>query len=302
MKEDHSVSTRFGRRILLFSFCALVAGCGSDSVSGPATDATAQIEIRYDANVPAAVAKAFHAALTKWSAAISKDLGEFPLESAAGDCFVGEPALNENHRNLLLFVTVGQIDGLHGALAYTDICELSGHDTLPIVSHIRLDRADVDSMVEHGFLQGVVMHEMGHALGFNPKSYLPKGLGSGGNGDPVFIGAAARAEFARHGAWYSGSTVPLEDRAGTGPNDPHWRFSVFGDELMVTAVSTGFKSPLSSITLGYFEDIGYHVNYAAADSYEVVAPFGGDRRVPETGLGADLHSIIPPRFVAPLAR
>jgi hypothetical protein len=43
--------------------------------------------------------------------------------------------------------------------------------------------------------------------------------------------------------------------------------SVFGDELMVAIVGRGLKSPLSSITLGFFEDIGYNVDFSGADPY-----------------------------------
>lgn len=231
---------------------------------------------------------------------MSKNLGDFHLNSPAGQCFAGEPQLNETHHNLLLFVTLLQIDGPGGELAFTNVCALSAHDTLPTVSHIRLDRADLDSMEARGVLQAVIMHEMAHALGFNPNSYIPKGLASGGSDDPTFNGAVARAEFARHGAWYTGATVPLENSAGLGPRDPHWRLSVFGDELMVASVGRAFKSPLSSITLGYFKDLGYDVDFSVADPYEVAPFFGGDRLIPEASLRNDLTRQTPPTFVSPV--
>ena len=49
--------------------------------------------------------------------------------------------------------------------------------------------------------------------------------------------------------------------------DPHWRASVFGDELMISFVGRGLKSPLSSITLGFFKDIGYNVDFSVAKSF-----------------------------------
>jgi hypothetical protein len=164
-----------------------------------------------------------------------------------------------------------------------------------------LDPADLDSMEVHGTLQGVVMHEMAHALGFGPGTYVTKGL-AGVTDDPFFDGVTARSEFAQHGAWYTGVTVPLENSAGRGPNDPHWRLNVFGDELMVSVVSRDFKSPLSTITLGFFKDIGYDVNFSVADPYEVVPLFGDDRRipVPEGTLRNDFVVRRPPTFVSPL--
>jgi hypothetical protein len=177
---------------------------------------------------------------------------------------------------------------------------MSSRDTLPIVSYIRVDREDLDSIMARGELQGVMMHEMGHALGFNPQSYLPKELAEGTSADPVFIGAVARSEFSKHGAWYTGATVPLENASNLGVRDPHWRFSVFGDELMSPAVGRGFKSPLSTITLGLFQDLGYTVDFSVADPYEVAPLFGGNRVVPERSLTIDFVTKAPPTFVSPL--
>jgi hypothetical protein len=76
--------------------------------------------------------------------------------------------------------------------------------------------------------------------------------------------------------------------------------SVFGDELMVAIVGRGLKSPLSSITLGFFEDIGYDVDFSVADPYEVAPFFGGNRILPEGSLRGDVHETTPPKFVSPL--
>jgi hypothetical protein len=176
---------------------------------------------------------------------------------------------------------------------------MSNRDTLPIVSYIRVDRADLDSMEGRGELEATIMHEMGHALGFNPQSYMPRGLAEGTSADPVFVGPVARSEFSKLGAWYTGATVPLENTSTLGLRDPHWRFSVFGDELMTPGIGRGFKSPLSTITLGYFQDLGYAVDFSVADPYEV-APFFGNRVVPERSLRNDLVPNERPIFVSPL--
>jgi hypothetical protein len=281
--------------------CAfLLLGCGADRGTEPLPASTGLIEVRYASQISPALDAAVKAAALRWSRALSKDLGDFQLVSSAGECFVGQPALNETHHNLLLFVTELGVDGSGGALAFTNVCRLSNRDTLPIVSQIRIDHADVDSMVSEGILQGVVLHEMAHALGFNPDTYTPKGLSGGGTGDPIFLGASAVAEFAKHGAWYTGATVPLENTTAIGPRDPHWRISVFGDELMVASAGRGYKSPLSSITLGYFRDIGYDVDYSVGDPYEVVPFFGGTRVLPVANLRGDLGVRFPPTFVTPI--
>jgi len=295
--------TRISRRQLLMLSSAVVClACGSDKVIPPPSGGfNGQIEVRYASDITPEVHNAVTLAVAKWTRALSKNMGDFPLNSAANHCFVGEPQLSETHHNLLLFVTATPIDGLNGQLAYTEICSLSDRDTLPILSHIRLDRADVDSMVARGVLDDVLMHEMGHALGFVPTTYMPKELTAGGTDDPRFVGAVAQSEFAKHGAWYTGARVPLENSAGVGPRDPHWRFTVFGDELMVSVVGPGFKSPLSSITLGLFRDLGYTVDFSQADPYEVAPLFGDNRVVPESSLRNDVVRTKAPTFVSPVA-
>jgi len=288
------------RSFLLCASASLCLACGSDGVTNPPPGSDAQIDLRYINALSPSQKNAVSAAAAKWMRAISKDLGTFTFKSAAGDCFPEEPALNESHHNLLLFISVRQIDGLGGAIAATTVCGVSSRDTLPVLGVIRLDPADLDSAEARGNLPGIVLHEMGHALGFNPGTYLPRGLSAGGRDDPVFSGVTARAEFAQHGAWYTGVTVPLENTTGQGPRDPHWRLSVFGDELMVSVVGRCFKSPLSSITLGFFKDIGYDVDFSVADPYEVVPFFGGSRVVPEVHLQKDVVTMAPPKFMTPM--
>jgi hypothetical protein len=69
---------------------------------------------------------------------------------------------------------------------------------------------------------------------------------------------------------------------------------------MISFVGRGLKSPLSSITLGFFQDIGYNVDFSVADPYEVVPFFGGTRILPEGSLANDLQMIAPPKFVSPV--
>jgi len=291
--------TRFGVLAVLALLGTLIA-CGSDKAVAPPEESH-QIDIRFvSANVPEDLKSAVADAQARWTRALSKDLGAFHLNSPANDCFSGAPSLNETHRNLLILITFFPIDGQHRQLAGTQICGLSSRDGLPIVSHIRIDSEDFDSMVAEGTLRAVIMHEMGHALGFVPQSYLSKGLAGGGRNDPYFQGTTARSEFVAHGARYTGVPVPLEDLTGVGPNDPHWRSSVFGDELMSSFLLPGFRSPLSTITLGFFKDIGYAVDFSVADTYEVMPASAGSRILPGYNLVGDVGLTVPPRSVTPL--
>ena len=65
----------------------------------------------------------------------------------------------------------------------------------------------------------------------------------------------------------SGCTTapPVEDEGGEGTACGHWDEQCFVDELM-----TGFSSgslPMSRVTVGSLEDLGYVVNYGAADAF-----------------------------------
>jgi len=287
------------RQFALIFLTAVCLDCGADSATNPVGGFTGQIDVRYLSDITPALQTAVTIAAARWTRALSKNLGDFPINLPVNTCFPGQPAINETHHNLLLFISVTDIDGPGKALALTSVCRLSTHDTLPILSRTVFDHADLDSMDANGTLQGVVLHEMGHALGFVPGTYVTKGLSGGGTSDPFFPGVTARSEFAQHGAWYTGVTVPLEDTRGIGPLDPHWRASVFGDELMISFVGRGLKSPLSSITLGFFQDIGYNVDFSVADPYEVAPFFGGTRILPEGSLQDDFRMTTPPIFVRP---
>jgi hypothetical protein len=283
----------------LSSSVCLACG-GSDSPVGPPPVRTQLLEVRYVSAVSAEHQAVIEAAVAKWTRALSKDRGDFPLNSPANHCFVGEPRLNENHHNLLVFLSIGYIDGTNGQLAFTSVCSISADDDLPVVAHIRLDRTDILWMEEQNVFAGVVAHELGHALGFNPASYLAKGLAAGDVADPYFTGSTARTRFAEHGAWYTGVTVPLENSRDLGLNDPHWRFVVFWDELMAGELGPQYRLPLSVITLGLFADLGYSVDFTVADSYEVIPLFGHNRLVPTASLAHDFRVLSPPTIIRPL--
>ena len=51
--------------------------------------------------------------------------------------------------------------------------------------------------------------------------------------------------------------VEMENQGNSGSWGSHWEKRIFGDELM-TAIVTGYISPLSSVTLGFLADMGFY--------------------------------------------
>ena len=61
----------------------------------------------------------------------------------------------------------------------------------------------------------------------------------------------------------------MENRAGQGSGDAHWRESVLDHELMTPFQNGGEPDPLSPITIQSLADLGYKVNAALAEPFRL---------------------------------
>jgi len=161
--------------------------------------------------------------------------------------------------DLRISATINSIDGVGGVLGSAGPTTLRGGSNLPITGSMQFDSADMSNMVANGTLLRVIMHEMGHVLG----------IGSlwstfGFNSTPgQYTGTNALAAYQ---AVVGGNPafVPLENGGGAGTFNVHWEEDDFTSELM-TGYATG-SMLLSTITIGALEDLGYTVNYGAAET------------------------------------
>ena len=154
----------------------------------------------------------------------------------------------------------------------------------PLIASLSIKLETYDALVEGGYMTSLVIHQLGHALGFIPLKigrkvsenpsftldYKWNGgyLFEGVNALEVFTQMLIDAAFYRTNPEVSG--VPLDEaftRAGYGG---HWRSEIFDNEVM-TGVYRGDhdQRPLSKLTIALMDDLGYEVNYEAADEYSL---------------------------------
>jgi hypothetical protein len=199
----------------------------------------------------------FQQAAARWSQVITGDLPNATYHGQTVD-------------DLLIDASAPTIDGVGGILGQSGPDAFRAGSDLPYHGVMEFDAADMASMVSSGLLYSVVLHEMGHILGIGTL-WEDEGLLSGaGTSNPIFTGANATAQYNQiFGTNARG--VPVEATGGSGTADSHWRETVFTNELMTGWAGPGTNLPLSRVTVGSLADLGYTVNYAAADAYTPTA-------------------------------
>ena len=278
---------------------ATAAGAG---ISGNPVSFTASpngssfdILVRFVGRVTASQRQAVSQAQARWEALITQDLDNVQLRVAAGGCGEESPAVDDTIDDLMIFVMLVPIDGPGGVLGSAGPCFLRNSSNLTALGAMRFDSADLEEIEAAGLLETVIVHEMGHVLGFGSLWGLQGLLADPSlpendsvQTDPHFTGAQAITAFNEvGGAAYIGAKVPVEDTGGKGTADGHWRESVFSNELMTGFVDAG-QNPLSKVTLASLADQGYAVNIGGAEPYSLTLALRGTRALPRLALGNDV--------------
>ena len=221
--------------------------------------------------------QAFTDARLRWEGAITGDLEGILLDVAEA-CEPGSPAFNQEIDDVVILVSLVPIDGPGNVLASAGPCWIRDPGFLSILGTMKFDTADLQELESDGLLSTVVLHEMGHVLGYGTVWDLQglladPSLPSNPSADPHFTGAQALDAFdLAGGTTYTGGKVPVDNSVDVDGNplpgtaDSHWRESVFGNEVMTGFVDAG-QNPLSRITLASLADQGYAVDLATADAY-----------------------------------
>jgi hypothetical protein len=194
----------------------------------------------------------------------------------------GAPGIvvNEIVDDVLIYASVGTIDGVGKILATATPCVVRSQSRMASIGVMRFDVDDVGELIQSGRLADVVLHEMLHVVGFGTiwtDSRRPGGVLLTGRGtdNPRYTGSLGISACSGAGGTEAcGGGVAVEGLpSAPGTADSHWRESTFDSELM-----TGFVEPagtpmsLSAITIQSLADVGYSVNLFAGDQYLVPLP------------------------------
>jgi hypothetical protein len=228
---------------------------------------------------------AFAQAELRWESLITGDLPDVNQTLPANSCG-SNPAAPGPFDDLTIFVTIETIDGPGGVLGQAGPCFVRVPGDLTVIGRMQFDVEDIEALEAEGALQAVILHEMGHVLGFGTlwtsAGLLadPEDPDTPGLEDPHFTGAQALVAFnAAGGNAYVGAKVPVMNMGGAGTINSHWRDDVFDPELMTGFLSVGFN-PLSAVSVRSLEDLGYTVDVANADAFTLAPAFrtAGARR------------------------
>lgn len=188
--------------------------------------------------------------------------------------------------DVVVVIAVRSVDGPGGVLAGARPCGVRDGSMMPFMGIIRFDKDDLERLLERGDMEDVeelILHEMGHVLGIGSLwsgfgLLREPSLGGAADADTHFAGPLAVAAFDEAGGKnYDGGKVPVENQAGPGSGDVHWRQSILVTELMTPFASIGTVDPLSAITIQSLADMGYTVNVALADPYTLPGAAVADR-------------------------
>jgi hypothetical protein len=264
------------------------------------------VQIRWVGDSPTpAVAAAFEAARQRINGLFLSFNGVAPTNpnSPADFCISGSPGINETVNGIILYAEVAPIDGVGSILGSAGPCLVRTGNLLPIVGVMRFDSADMSVMASSGLLNGVVLHEMMHTLGFGTiwGPGAQNEVASPSGTDPRYLGSIGQAAYAALGGTATADAangVPVENTGGSGTRGAHWRESVFHTELM-TGWADGSLA-MSRVTIGALRDFGYDVDLNKADSFSLQASLMASGAQPAKQIGET--TIAPLGTVSPAGR
>lgn len=121
------------------------------------------------------------------------------------------------------------------------------------------------------FFRRVVIHEFAHVLGIGTlwgSEYYSRNvidLTTGTYNANTYAGWV----YGEMQRTFTQIAIPLTTGVGDGSDYSHWQEEVFSHELMTHAAEAEHSMPLSQITIAALRDLGWNVNYGAAEAYSL---------------------------------
>ena len=249
------------RTCLLIPILAMLSSC--DLITPEANRRNGfDIVVNMPAWVEASVRQAIEDAASRWSLILAEtEFTNIPILPGT-ECHERAVSTEEVDDVLILVAFPLELDL---TLARSGICTVRSASHMPVVGYMDFDRSEIPELLEWGKMTEVAFHSIGHVLGFG---VTWEDLELVEETPQVhFTGSKARDAFAAAGGErYSGVRIPTERDGG------HWRWNVFGSEIMTASVPGSGSWPLSAITLQAMADMGYKVDASFADNFELSGP------------------------------
>ena len=287
----------------------LTASVGNITTSANATVSTQfHAELRFFGTpVNSAYLAAFTRGIDRLNAEIVGPLTSvtFANQDVSNTCgATGVAPLNEQIGSLVIYVSVGPIDGTGGVIASSGPCYVRQSNKLTVVGTMLFDAADLPSLLSNGQLNDAIFHELQHVVGFGTlwTTVTPPLIVNAGTPQTGFTGSVGihACQLAGGVASDCVPTVLLESAGGAGTADQHWRGNVFGNELMTALLPTpSTPKPFSAMSLGSITDLGYQTNPNVVDAYAVPsspATASTALRLSRSGLSNWRDVVLRPRF------
>jgi Leishmanolysin len=232
------------------------------------------ISLRVNGTLTDSQRKAFEDAAARWATIITGSTGrDENVSIPEGEC--GDfPAYEGEINNVLIDLRLKDIDGPGKILGQAGPCIIRTSNGLTSYGIMEFDTADVEALEAKGGFSLVVLHEMGHVLGFGSlweddgRDVLDEPCRSNEGAAPGFKGPGAVAQF---GVLGGNGNPPIENNYGPGTRCSHWDEGFFDNELMTGFLGSSSGNPVSfsALTIASMADLGYQVNSGAAEAYSV---------------------------------
>lgn len=233
-------------------------GDGGDTpapyTSGPADAAAGfNITIVFEGTWSQALYDIFVAAADFYTSLIVGDLPDVTTTTGRG-----RNRTTETIDDITITASLINIDGSGGVLGRAGPTSVRTDTSLPATAIMEFDLADADAFDAIGLFDDIVLHEMGHALGFGT-IWDRLGLILDDN---TFGGAFASAEALLE---FGSEDILIETDGGQGTAFGHWDDETYTNELMTGFISN--PNYYSYTSAASYADLGYEL---APNFYQVV--------------------------------